>query len=83
MENKGQRKPSACIHRHELAYVALKPVYVGKSLRMQVGFQKPTKGKFFALKTEIWNESHIVWELFQTAIFIILIAIHSTFSKHT
>lgn len=41
------------------------------------------KDKFFALKTEVWNESHIIWELFQTPIFIIEIAIHGTFSKHT
>ena len=26
------------------------------------------KGKFFYIKAKVWNESHIVWELFQTSI---------------
>jgi len=27
------------------------------------------KDKFFYIKTEVWNESHIIWEPFQTPIF--------------
>jgi len=61
----------ACICRHELAYTTLKLAYAGMSLHTQVGFQKPMKDKFFELKTKIWNESHIVWDPFQTLIFTI------------
>ena len=25
------------------------------------GVSETMKGKFFALKTEVWNESHIIW----------------------
>ena len=39
------------------------------SLRMQPGFQKYKKGKFCAIMAEVWNESHIIWELFQTSFF--------------
>ena len=35
------------------------------------------------LKTKVWNESHIVWESFQTPIFQLYKAIHGTFSKYT
>jgi len=69
--NKGQRKPSACIRRHEPTYAALKLAYASTSLCTQVGFHKPIKDKFSVLKIEVWNESHIVWEPFQTPIFII------------
>ena len=53
LENKGQRKPTVCVHRPHAAYAGL-------SLFMQLGFQRHKKGKFFALKTETWNESYII-----------------------
>ena len=37
-----------------------RPTYASISLHKQLGFQKPMKNKFSALKTKIWNESHIV-----------------------
>ena len=33
--------------------------------------------------TEVWNESHIVWEPFQTPFFPLYKALHGTFSKYT
>ena len=39
-----------------------KHAYAGIFLRTQLGFQKYGKDKFFAIMTEVWNESHIVWE---------------------
>ena len=41
---------NVCVHIHELAYAARVPEVM--------------KDKFFALKIEVWNESHIVWEPF-------------------
>ena len=35
------------------------------------------------MMAEVWNESHIVWEPFQTAIFPLYKALHDTFLKHT
>ena len=35
----------------------------------------------FCINAKVWNESHIVWESFQTSIFLIQIAIHGNFSK--
>ena len=40
------------------------------------------KDKFSALKIEIWNESYIVWEPFQTFIFQLYKALHGVFQKH-
>ena len=74
LENKGQRKPTVCIQRPHAAYA-------GTSLRMQLGFQRHKKRKFLALKTEVWNESHIIQEPFQTPIFQLYKALHGTFSK--
>ena len=55
LENKGQGNP-------RLAYPGLMYAYAGMDLRMQLGFQKPMKDKFSALKIEVWNESQIIWE---------------------
>ena len=57
LKNKGQRKPTVW------------PVYAGTSLCTQLGFHKYEKCKFSSIMAEIWNESHIVWEPFQTPIF--------------
>ena len=74
LENKMPRKPLACIHRsdaqvrrHELAHVARVP--------------ETMKGRFFCINIEVWNESHIIWELFQTPIFSLYKVIHGTFSN--
>ena len=32
---------------------------------------------------KVWNESHIVWEQFQTPFFPLYKALHGTFSNHT
>ena len=50
---------------------------------MQLGFQKYKKCKFSAMMAEVWNESHIVWEPFQTAFFPLYKALQDTFLKHT
>ena len=57
-------------------------VYAGTILLTQLGFQRYKKCKFSTLKTEVWNKSHIVWELFQTSIFQLYKALHGTFSRH-
>ena len=57
-------------------------MYAGTDLHMWLGFQKPMKGKFFALKIELWNESHIVWEPFQTPIFQLYKVFHGIFQTH-
>ena len=41
---------NVCVHIHGLAYATRVPEVM--------------KDKFFALKIEVWNESHIVWEPF-------------------
>ena len=75
MENKRLRKPrpayAGLMHacRHEPAHIAR----VSKTYERQV----------FCINVEIWNESHIDWELFQTLIFSPYKAINGTFSKHT
>ena len=43
-----------------------KHAYAGTVLRTQLGSQKHKKGKFSAIMAKVWNESHIVWEPFQT-----------------
>ena len=82
MKNKRPRKPLACIHRQGPAHVGLMHTYVGTDLCSQLEFQKPMKDKFSALKIEIWNESYIVWEPFQTFIFQLYKALHGVFQKH-
>ena len=41
------------------------------------------KRQVFCIKAEVWNESHIVWEPFQTPIFQLYKALHGIFQKHT
>ena len=60
-----------------------KNAFVGKFLCTQLRFQKHKKGKFSSIMAEVWNESHIVWESFQTPFFPLYKALHGTFSKHT
>ena len=56
-----------CVRRHRPAHTAK----VSKTYKMQ----------FFCINVEVWNESHIVEESFQTHVFSIQIAVHGTFSK--
>ena len=76
MKNHGLRKQAqTCIHKPHAAYA-------GISLCTQLEFQRHKKGKFSALTTEVWNESHIIWESFQSPIFQLYKALRDTFSKH-
>jgi len=58
-----------------------KYAYAGTLLRTQLGFQRHKKCKFSAIMAEIWNESHIIWEPFQTPFFPLYKSLHSIFSK--
>ena len=82
LENKGHGNPrptyaytrmckysEPCIHRHRSTYIAR----VLETYERQV----------FYINVKVWNDSHIVWEPFQTSIFSLYKAIHDTFSKHT
>ena len=55
--NERLKWPSAHVCGHQ-------PTYVGQSMRTQLGFQKYEKDKFSVIMAEVWNESHINWELF-------------------
>ena len=68
LENKRPRKP--------------RPAYVSMDLGTQLGFQKPMNGKFSALKIEVWNESHLIWEPFQTPIFQLYKTLYGIFQEH-
>ena len=57
------RKSDACVRRHRHVHTAR----VSETYERQV----------FCNKVEDWNESHIVWELFQTHIFSLYKAIHA------
>jgi len=61
-----------CVHRSNTCVNKHGPTYVARVPEVM-------KGKFFALKTEVWNESHIVWEPFQTLIFQLHKALHGIF----
>ena len=60
-----------------------KHAYTSTLLCTQLGFQRHKKDKFSAIMAEVWNESHIIWELFQTPFFPLFKALHGIFSKHT
>ena len=68
-------------HTWAAAYVCRpKYVYAGTFLRTRLGFQKYEKSKFSTIMAEVWNESHIIWEPFQTPFFPLYKALHGTFS---
>ena len=76
LENKGHGNPRACVRGHIYLYACSKPMYASfmhaytyMSMRTHARVPKTMKGKFFYIKSEILNESHIVWEPFQTPIF--------------
>ena len=41
------------------------------------------KDKIFCIQAKVWNESHIIWEPFQTFIFQLYKALHGIFQGHT
>ena len=49
LENKGQRKPLACVCRHEPAYTAFKPAYAG---RVSETYERQA----FCINVEVWNK---------------------------
>ena len=54
-KKKRPRKPLAYVHRQGPTYISLMHAYAGTKLCTQLGFQKPMKDNFFALKTKVWN----------------------------
>ena len=64
-----RRRLDACIHIHW-------PVYA-------VMVSEVMKYKFFYIKVEVWNESHIDRESFQTPIFQLYKALYVIFQKYT
>ena len=59
-----------------------KHAYVGTFLGTKLGFQRHKKGKFSTIIAKVWNESHIIWEPFQTPFFSLCKALHGILSKH-
>ena len=57
-------------------------VYTYTGMRVHARVQETMKCKLFYIKAKVWNESHIIREPFQTLIFELYKAIHSSFSKH-
>ena len=74
LENKRPRKPLACVHRSDARVRMHEPAHVAR-------VPETMKGRFFYINIEVWNESHIIWEPFQTPIFSLYKAIRGTFPK--
>ena len=66
---------AACVHGPKHAYAST-------LLHTQLGFQRYKKGKFSAIMVEVWNESYIIWESFQTPFFPLYKTLHGIFLKH-
>ena len=58
-------------------------MYVGSGLCTWAKAYAGMECKFSAIMAKVWNESHIVQELFQTPFFPLYKALHGTFSKET
>ena len=69
MENKGNKNPRACARKYAYVYTCSRPAYAYTGMHTHARVPKTMKDKFSAFEAGIWNESHIVWELFQTLIF--------------
>ena len=89
MENKAHGNPRACVRIHVYTHACSKPAYICfmhayayMGMHMHAKVPKTMKDKFFSIKVEVWDESLIVQEPFQTPIFSLYKAIHGTFSKH-
>ena len=59
----------SCVRKHGLAHAAKVPETYEKQV--------------FCIKAKVWNESHIVWEPFQTPIFQLYKVLHGIFQTHT
>ena len=66
LKNKGHENPRACVRRHAYvyacpnAYTSFMHAYVYTSMCMHARVPRIMKDKFFSLKNEDWNKSHIV-----------------------
>ena len=58
------RNPKACVHIHAYVHACSKAVAHVSCMRMHTWVSKTMKDKFFCIKTEVWNDSHIHWEPF-------------------
>ena len=65
-----------CVRRLDICVCIHEPVYAAR-------VSKTMKNKFFWIKADVWNKSHIVWEPFQTPIFQLYKALHGIFQRAT
>ena len=75
LENKGHGNPRACLCIHAYVHECSRPTctcfthaYAFTGMCAHARVPETMKGKFFCIIAKVWNESHIVWELFQTHI---------------
>ena len=64
------------VRRYDVYVCIYVPAYAARVLEAM-------KDKFFYIKVKVWNESHIIWEPFQTPNFQLYKALHGIFQKHT
>ena len=76
LENKRPRKPSAYVCRFDARVLRHELAHATK-------VRGTIKDQFLYINVEVWNESHIIWEPFQTSIFSLYKALHGIFQKHT
>ena len=69
-------------HAQALRIACFMHVYTYTDMCTHVKVPETKKDKFLCIKDGFWNESHIVWESFQTFILSQYKGIHSSFSKH-
>ena len=63
-----------CVHKLDILVRTHGSAYTARVL-------EDMKDKFFCTKAEVWNESHIVWEPYQTPNFQLYKALYGTFQK--
>ena len=56
------RNPRACVHIHAYAHTCSKAATHVSCVHTHARVPKTMKGKFFCIKAEVWNDSHIYWE---------------------
>ena len=59
LENKSQKKPLACVLRFDVCVCRHGPTHAAR-------VSKAYERQVFCINVEVWNESHIIWEPFQT-----------------
>ena len=64
-----------CVLRFDTGVCTHGPAYAARVLEVM-------KSRFFCIKSKVWNEFHIIWELFQTPIFQLYKPLHAIFQKH-